>query len=72
MTKYIGKRTENNRTKTNKKTRNKQTNKHTYKNRTPEQYTDISCLGGVFAKNTSRETKFSLKTGIFSKYPSQT
>ena len=44
-------------------------------------YTDISCLGGVFAKNTSRETnisraewrgKFSLKTGIFRKYPSQT
>ena len=43
-------------------------------------YTDISCLGGVFAKNTSRETKifraewrgkFSLKTGIFRKYPSQ-
>ena len=34
-------------------------------------YTDIACLGGVFAKNTSRETKFSLKTGIFRKYPSQ-
>ena len=29
-------------------------------------YTDISCLGGVFAKNTSRETK-NLKTGIFCK-----
>jgi hypothetical protein len=39
-----------------------------------EYYTDISCLGGgLFAKNTSRETKkFSLKTGIFRKYPSQT
>jgi hypothetical protein len=44
-------------------------------------YTDISCFGGVFAKNTSWETKnfpaerrkkFSLKTGIFRKYPSQT
>ena len=23
-----------------------------------ELYTDISCLGGVFAKNTSRETKY--------------
>ena len=23
----------------------------------PKCYTDISCLGGVFAKNTSRETK---------------
>jgi hypothetical protein len=44
-----------------------------------EHYTDISCLGGVFAKNTNRETKisraewrgkFSFKTGIFRKYPS--
>jgi hypothetical protein len=40
-------------------------------------YTYISCLGGVFAKNTSLEIKFpspkfSLKTGIFRKYPSQT
>ena len=44
-------------------------------------YTDISCLGEVFAKNTSRETnnfpsriarEFCLKTGIFRKYPSQT
>ena len=42
-------------------------------------YTDISCLGGVFVKNTRGETKnfprqgkFSLKTGIFRKYPSQT
>ena len=34
-------------------------------------YTDISCLGGVIAKNTSRETKFSIKTGIFRKYLSQ-
>ena len=39
------------------------------------------CLGGVFAKNTSERRKisraewrgkFSLKTGIFPKYPSQT
>lgn len=46
-----------------------------------EHYTDISCLGGVFAKNTRRETKhfprrmarkINLKTGIFRKHPSQT
>jgi hypothetical protein len=35
-------------------------------------YTDISCLGEVFAKNTSQERKFSLKTSIFRKYPFQT
>ena len=45
-------------------------------------YTDISCLGGVFAKKIPVERwkisraewrgKFSLKTGIFRKYPSQT
>jgi hypothetical protein len=33
-------------------------------------WTDISCLGGVFAKNTSRETN-NLKTGMFRKYPSK-
>jgi len=44
-------------------------------------YTDISCLGGYLRKiqverrKTSRAEgrgKFSLKTGIFRKYPSQT
>jgi hypothetical protein len=44
-------------------------------------YTYTSCLGGVFAKNTSlkmnisraeRRGKFSLKAGISRKYPSQT
>ena len=29
-------------------------------------------MGGVFAKNTSQRGKFSLKTGIFRKYSSQT
>jgi hypothetical protein len=37
-------------------------------NTRPEFYTDISYLGGVFAKNTSRG-KFSLKTGIFRNTP---